>query len=221
MSGGRSAAAHHALEASLGAAMRAIAPAGLRLDCRLIRVGDEERLLPDERLAVPTRDPRARRASGAGRHAARLLLGELGLGGSAIGRERSGQPVWPEGIVGSIAHDDVVAVAAVGSSAAIAAVGIDVEPAEPLPDDLWALVVTNEDVPGQGTGDLAGRLVFAAKEACYKAAHRIEGVVLEHGDIAVDLARSRARTRTGIVAQLHWCAAPRIVVVAVVASDRF
>ncbi|MFN3868388.1 MAG: 4'-phosphopantetheinyl transferase [Hyphomicrobiaceae bacterium] len=220
MIAGQSARPSDPLEASLLAAMAAIAPPDLRIGCRLISAGDEAYLLPDELRAVTTCDPVARRASGAARHVAHELLAGLGHAGAPIGRESSGQPVWPEGIVGSLAHDDLVAVAVVASRTAVASVGIDVEAAEPLPSELSTLVVTDEDVPGPVHRDLAGRLVFAAKEACYKAAYPLDGVFLDHDDIAVDLAESRARTRTGIGAQLFWCTAPRVVVLAIVRIDR-
>ena len=208
------------LEASLLATMRAIAPAGLHLGCRANRAGDEDLLLSSERRALKTRSPHARRASGAARHTARALLAEFGYPVGPIGRERSGQPAWPTGVVGSLAHDDEISVAAVTADARITSVGIDVEPAEPLPAELTALVVTERDVPGPASHELAGRLFFAAKEACYKAAHPLDGIILAHDDIAVNLATSRALTRSGHTADLYWCSSPRIVVLAVIWTEK-
>ena len=207
------------VEDSLLSAMMSMAPPGIRLGCRTIRVGDENLLLPEEQRAVTTRDHEARRASGAARHLARGLMAELGRPVVAIGRGRFGQPIWPAGVVGSLAHDRVMAVAAVGSGPAGVSLGIDVEPAEPLPDDAVALVMTAGDELGTASGHLAGRILFAAKEAIYKAVHPLDGIVLNHDDVVVSLSASCGRTRAGPAVRLYWCVSPRIVVLAV-ASGR-
>jgi len=204
------------LEASLLSAMISMAPAGIHLGCRIIRADDEKRLLPEERSAVTTRDRDARRASGAARHLARGLLENLGHKGIAIGRERSGRPLWPAGVVGSLAHDGAVAVAAVASNRAIASLGIDVELVAPLPDDISPLVITLSDNPGTIGAGVAGRLIFAAKEAVFKAAYALDGALLDYDDIDLDLDTSLARTRTGHAAKLFWCLDPRIVVLAMI-----
>jgi 4'-phosphopantetheinyl transferase EntD len=195
-------------------ALASLAPAGIHLGCRTIRADDENLLLAEEVQAVTTRDPRARRASGAARHLARNLLARLGHWNTPIGRERAGQPVWPAGISGSIAHDNEVAVVAVASCAADVSLGLDVEPAEPLPDDILALVATGRDEIGTAHRQLAGRILFAAKEAAYKAAYPLDRVVLNHDDITVNLTSSLAWTRTGREVKLYCCQTPRIVVLA-------
>lgn len=202
-------------EAALAEAMAALAPEGVLLACRAIRAKDEGLLLPEEARALTTRDPAARRASGAARHAARALLVARGHPSGPVLRSPFGAPLWPEGIVGSLAHDDGMAVAAVASARAARSLGIDVEPAAPLPEELSGLVVTPAD--GLGTGAaLSGRLVFAAKEALYKAVHPLTGEVLDYGDIAVNLPEGTARARSGHVARLSFCLAPRVVVLAVI-----
>lgn len=216
MSPRMSSSAYGLADASLLEAMSAMAPADVRLGCRAIRVGDEQHLLPEERRLVTTHDPAARRASGAARHLARSLIADMGCPGVCIGRSAFGAPVWPEGIAGSLAHDDEIAVAAVGRTATLRSLGIDVEPAEPLPDDVFALVATGADATHAAPRHLAGRLLFAAKEAVYKAAHPLDGLILDYDDIAIDLTGKRARTRTGHVAELYFSLAPRVVVLAVV-----
>ncbi|NJO22309.1 MAG: 4'-phosphopantetheinyl transferase superfamily protein [Sphingomonadales bacterium] len=118
-------------------------------------------------------------------------------------------------VVGSLAHDHVMAVAAVASSHDAVSLGIDVEPAKPLPDDAVALVMTSGDEPGTASRHLVGRILFAAKEAIYKAAHPLDGIILNHDDILVSLAASCGRTRTGRVVRLYWFTSPRIVVLAI------
>jgi 4'-phosphopantetheinyl transferase EntD len=196
--------------------MAALAPNGVRIGCRIIREGDEAHLLPEEARSIPARQPAMRRASGAARWIAHGLLAELGVDDFAILRAPSGAPAWPEGIAGSLAHDDDIAVAAVARVGRISSLGIDVEPAQPLPDDIFALVATRADQTDAADRHLAGRILFAAKEAVYKAAYPLDREVLGYEDIAVDLNAGRATTKTGRKVSLAYCVAPRVVVLAFV-----
>ncbi|WP_439330981.1 4'-phosphopantetheinyl transferase family protein [Mesorhizobium carmichaelinearum] len=197
-------------------ALAAIAPKGIRTGCRLIRDADEAHLLPEEARSIPARQPAMRRASGAARWIAHRLLADIGISNVAIPRAPSAAPVWPDGIIGSLAHDDDMAVAAVAQIGHIVSLGIDVEPALPLPDDIFALVATAADRMDTADQLLAGRILFAAKEAVYKAVYPLDHQVLGYEDIAVDLEAGRATTTTGRSASLVYCIAPRVVVLAFV-----
>lgn len=196
--------------------MAAIAPRNVRTGCRLIGDADEAHLLPEEARSIPARQPAMRRASGAARWIAHRLLADIGITDVAIMRAPSGAPVWPDGIIGSLAHDDDMAVAAVAPVGGIVSLGIDVEPAEPLPDDIFAIVATGADRTGAADPRLAGRILFAAKEAVYKAAYPLDRDVLGYEDIAVDLDAGRATTKTGRMVSLAYCVVPRVVVLAFV-----
>ncbi|TGW05722.1 4'-phosphopantetheinyl transferase superfamily protein, partial [Mesorhizobium sp. M2D.F.Ca.ET.145.01.1.1] len=174
-------------EIALARAMAAMAPAGVRTGCRIIREGDETHLLSAEAGSIPARQPAMRRASGAARWIAHRLLADAGFDGFALLRTPSGAPAWPQGITGSLAHDDDMAVAAVAPVAGIGSLGIDVEPALPLPDEISALVAMPADRTGTADRQLAGRVLFAAKEAVYKAAYPLDREVLGYEDIVVDL----------------------------------
>lgn len=207
-------------EIALARAMAAMAPAGVRTGCRIIREGDETHLLPAEARSIPARQPSMRRASGAARLIAHRLLTDAGFDGFALLRGPSGAPAWPEGITGSLAHDDDMAVAAVAAVAGIGALGIDVEPALALPDEIFSLVAIPEDRIDAADRQLAGRILFAAKEAVYKAAYPLDREVLGYEDIGVDLKAGRATTTTGRSVSLIYCTAPRVVVLAFVEGDR-
>jgi len=196
--------------------MAAIAPRNVRTGCRLIGDADEAHLLPEEARSIPARQPAMRRASGAARWIAHRLLADIGITDVAIMRAPSGAPVWPDGIIGSLAHDDDMAVAAVAPVGGIVSLGIDVEPAEPLPDDIFAIVATGADRTGAADPRIAGRILFCAKEAVYKAAFPLDREVLGYEDIAVDLDAGRATTKTGRKVSLAYCVAPRVVVLAFV-----
>ena len=206
----------HSPEAALAEAMAAIAPRNVRTGCRLIGDADEAHLLPEEARSIPARQPAMRRASGAVRWIAHRLLADIGITDVAIMRAPSGAPVWPDGIIGSLAHDDDMAVAVVAPVGGIVSLGIDVEPAEPLPDDIFAIVAAGADRTGAADPRLAGRNLFCAKEAVYKAAFPLDREVLGYEDIAVDLDAGRATTKTGRMASLAYCVVPRVVVLAFV-----
>jgi 4'-phosphopantetheinyl transferase EntD len=199
---------------ALAAALARTTPADLLVGCRSIGIDDEAALSPEEARALPSTVAAARRASGTARSAARELLARLGAPAASILRSASGAPTWPPGFLGSLAHDEEVAVAVVARTTAAAGVGIDVEPAEPLPRDVADLVVHAGDRLGDAADPLAARLAFVAKEAVYKAVHPLSGLVLDWPDIRVDLVGRRAVASTGHVAELFFCRAPRLVVVA-------
>lgn len=203
-------------EISLAQALAAIAPNGVRTGCRLIRGEDETHLLPEEARSIPARQPAMRRASGAARLIAHRLLADIGFDNFALLRTPSGAPAWPGGITGSLAHDDDMAVAAVAPVGRIVSLGIDVEPAQPLPDDIFAIVATGADRTGAADRRLAGRILFCAKEAVYKAAYPLDRQILGYEDIAVDLDAGQATTKTGRKVRLAYCVAPRVAVLAFV-----
>jgi 4'-phosphopantetheinyl transferase EntD len=117
------------IDPSLQSAIDALSFPGVMLGHRLISPGDENALLPEETPAFASSVLKVRRASGAARIVARQLLKGLGQPECALPRGSGGAPTWPAGVVGSLAHDSRVAVAAVGRCDDVGAIGIDVEPA--------------------------------------------------------------------------------------------
>lgn len=201
-------------ERTLDAAVEGILPPGIRVACRAIRQGDRALLMPDEATSISSRKDSMRDASGAARQVAHGLLAEMGLSGVPVVRAASGAPVWPADVVGSLAHDDEFAIAAVAAAASISGLGIDIEPAKPLPAEVANIVKIDGDVLDGVDETLATRLLFAAKEAVYKAVFPRDQVILGFEDVVVDLSAGQGRTNTGRSVQLVWCLSPRIVVVA-------
>lgn len=187
---------------------------GLLMRHRIIAPGDENLLRPEEAASLTSRIPEAQRASGAARTVARELLVQLGLSDAQVPKGPGGEPVWPAGVVGSLAHDDQVAVAAVGLQRDFGSIGVDVEPARALPADMLELVASADELRRIDRDPLKARLLFAAKEAVYKAAYRPDRTFLEFPDIEIDLAAGRATTRTGRTVSLRYCISSRIVALA-------
>ncbi|MFJ2577995.1 4'-phosphopantetheinyl transferase [Kitasatospora aureofaciens] len=139
----------------------------------------EARLEPAEaaaisRVGAPVVDKRRREYTTA-RHCARLALASLGVPYRPIVPGHLGAPSWPDGVVGSLTHCDGLRAAAVARSSDLASVGIDAEPALPLPDDVID-VIALPDERQRIAGLLAARpdipwdrILFSAKESVYKA----------------------------------------------------
>ncbi|MET3614879.1 4'-phosphopantetheinyl transferase EntD [Rhizobium aquaticum] len=214
MTGPNRRADRSAEERALDEVLAAILPPGIHADCRVIRDGDQALLLPDEAASITSKRNPMRDASGAARHVARGLLNQAGLAVAPLMKSPDGAPVWPLGVVGSMAHDDDFAVAAVASAASFSGLGIDVEPGEPLAEDVAAIVRMPGDVLDGVEERLASRLLFAAKEAVYKAVFPRDNVILDFEDVVIDFTRGEGRTRTGRNVKLVYILKPRIVVLA-------
>jgi 4'-phosphopantetheinyl transferase EntD len=167
-------------------------------ECRPIQASDAAYLTAGEAAQLVGSVNSVRQASGAARAIARDLLAEAGCRGSVeLIPQRPNGPCWPPSFLGSISHDAEFAAAAVAPRDALRGLGIDIEPAEPLPSDIYKLVVTqNEDIM-IASDLLAARLLFVIKEAVYKATHPLDHIFLDHHDVDVDFETGLALTRTG------------------------
>ncbi|MBV9290170.1 MAG: 4'-phosphopantetheinyl transferase superfamily protein [Hyphomicrobiales bacterium] len=188
----------------------ALQPFRVLFGARRIRAGDEEAA-----TGAPSANLARRRASGAARIVARGLLEKLGSdGAAALARLPSGAPQWPEGVVGSLAHDEEFAVAAAVWAGAIVGLGVDVEPAEALPEDIVAMVLTPDEARETAADGVARRLIFAAKEAVYKAVNPLDGSWLEFHDVRVSLADGVATLADGRRLRLVTLKGERLIAVA-------
>jgi 4'-phosphopantetheinyl transferase EntD len=206
------------VDPSLQRAIDALVVPGLLIGHRVISQGDELALLHEEMASLSFPAIERRRASGAARRVARELMNSMGFAGRPILRSTFGAPIWPAGVVGSMTHDDRIAVAAVGLRRRdLDAVGIDIEPATPLPPDMLELIATpRERRRAIADNALGAKLLFVIKEAVYKAAYPLDHEFLDFHDIEVDLAGRLATTRAGRMLALHWCVFSHVLVVATV-----
>jgi 4'-phosphopantetheinyl transferase EntD len=202
------------IDPELQAALAALSLPKVMIGHRLISTGDENALMPREAAALANHVVKARRASGAVRIVAREFLAQLGSANGELLKDQAGAPIWPDDIVGSLAHDSRVAVAAVGRRRDIGALGIDIEPAEPLPPELLGMVTTARERRNMDLDPCRGRLHFVAKEAVYKAVYPLDPTFLEHHDVEIDFAGRKASTRTGHTVELKICISSHLVVLA-------
>jgi 4'-phosphopantetheinyl transferase EntD len=160
-------------------------------------------LFPAEEALIARAVQKRRREFTTGRHCARTALGRLGIAPVPILPGHGGAPQWPPGIVGSITHCAGYRAAAVARVGQVITLGLDAEPAQPLPAGVLDLVA----LPGERDRllDLAraepdrswDRLLFSAKESVYKAwfplARRWLG--FEEADITINAADGTFQAR--------------------------
>lgn len=108
-----------------------------------------------------------------GRGAARLALARLGVSNLPVLRGEHRQPIWPEGVVGSITHASEYAVAVVGRKGDSGGIGIDLEAIRSV-DGLAEQVAYGEEkeyIEGLSEQARVGALMtlFSAKESIFKA----------------------------------------------------
>ncbi len=139
----------------------------------LVEVGGADVPMPEEAALVAGAAERRRRTFAAGREAAHRALRMLGGPEGAILALPGGAPAWPAGVVGSIAHTDRLAAAAVAWRRDAVAVGLDLEILAKVREELARHILAAEEFEtwSRGSADLrAAELAvrFSAKEAAIK-----------------------------------------------------
>lgn len=159
--------------------------------CRYARIAALEPLPPcaDEQAWLAQRSPRRRQQSLAARTLARRTLEELGLPPAALPPTEQGQARFPPGSVGSLSHCDTAVAAVVAAHAHCAALGVDVEPAQPLPEDAAQLVASASERAAltrlPGGWPVWGRALLGAKECVHKCVNPLSGAWLEFDEVEV------------------------------------
>lgn len=103
-----------------------------------------------------------------------------------------GQPLWPESIVGSIAHTDAHALVAVAPIAQYRGIGVDVEGAGQVTSHLGELLITPREQSLHVNRDLT--LIFSAKEACYKLLYPTVETYVDFREVEIDDVNEAAGT---------------------------
>jgi 4'-phosphopantetheinyl transferase EntD len=158
-------------------------------------------LYPEEEPAVARAVDKRRREYTTGRYCARRALGRLGLPLVAIPTGPDRAPTWPPGVVGSITHCAGYRAAAVAHARHLAALGIDAEPHEPLPEGVLGLVALPTEqtrlaeLARESPGVHWDRLLFSAKESVYKAWYPLarRWLGFEEAELALEPAAFTAR----------------------------
>lgn len=161
----------------LAVVLAALAPPGIVTGARLITADDLDGLRVEERAAVANAVPGRRHEFASGRTLLRELLGTSEA--ILVGPTRA--PLLPPGVVGSLAHDELVAVAAVSRDPSVKSLGIDVEPTDPLAAEMARVILRDDE------REMDAHLAFALKEAAYKAWSTGGGRMLGHHEVRLSV----------------------------------
>lgn len=153
--------------------------------------GDPAVLLPEEEEVIASAVESRRRQFAAGRACTRAALADMGVESGPILPDPRRAPIWPEAVVGSITHCDGLAAAAVAPASDWLGVGIDAEPADPLPADIVRLIVQPSECAAHAQLSSSNmpwdRVIFSAKESVYKVWYPIRQEWLGFHDAVVHL----------------------------------
>jgi 4'-phosphopantetheinyl transferase EntD len=189
---------------------RSLLPSNINVVAGPIRL-DAPPLTTLESLSAGNVSPDRLRELRTGRDYAKRALSEFGFDNVQlpIGADRS--PVWPRGAIGSITHTGGPTknhcAVAVGLSAEIRAIGIDIEPDVPLHPDVWTTILTADELTQLSAVAIADRereilSRWCVKEAIAKASRSIlDPVKIETFNLESD-----GTDYVGIAASYRWVA---------------
>jgi 4'-phosphopantetheinyl transferase EntD len=129
-------------------------------------------LFAAELLEIRGAVDKRRREFTTGRACARFALAKLQLPPAPIPRGAWREPIWPDGVVGSITHCNAYCAAAAAFQRDVLTIGIDAEPNEALPSGTLEQVAVPEERAWLTTAPAGvhwDRLLFSAKESVFKA----------------------------------------------------
>lgn len=150
-------------------------------------------LYPEEEAVVTRAVAKRRREFALVRACARRAMEKLGLPPAPLVPGERGAPGWPPGVAGSMTHCAGYCAAALVRTADLASIGIDAEPAGPLPEGVEDSIA----LPAEAARlrELAGRipevhwdrLLFSAKESVYKAWFPLTGRWLDFAEADIEI----------------------------------
>lgn len=151
-----------------------IFPENIEFEIRAISDSINETIFEEEQKLIERSCKKRRQEFKAGRIQAQNILRRLGVKRSPILSGKLRDPLWPEGIVGSISHCDKYCLVAAAKTKDYCSIGIDIENNDPLPGDLERFVCTPIEIEWirslKGKDSLLSwsKIIFSAKESAYK-----------------------------------------------------
>ncbi|MEU0136854.1 4'-phosphopantetheinyl transferase superfamily protein [Streptomyces sp. NPDC006296] len=159
-------------------------------------------LYPEEIRQVAASVDRRRHEFAAVRVCARRAMAALGLPPAPVLSGHRGVPLWPDGTVGSMTHCDGYRAAVLARASTVRAVGIDAEPNQPLPPDVWEVISLPSERARRplGAGDQGvhwDRLLFSAKESVFKTWYPLTHVELDFSEADISFRTGPDRATEG------------------------
>ncbi|AKU98457.1 4'-phosphopantetheinyl transferase entD [Labilithrix luteola] len=158
----------------------------------------DDQLFPEEVGYLKNAVPERRAEFGTARVCARKALAEMGFAPTALVPTDDRAPVWPAGVVGSIAHTRDYCAVVVHRSPPMRAVGVDAEIVRRLEPSTIELIATPAErarmyALGDVLTDDLPILLFSAKEAYYKCQYPLSKTMLDFQDVEIRLAPAARR----------------------------
>ena len=177
--------------------LTALAQAMLGPDVAVVagKVADFQGVLWPQEAVLMIRARAARLADfTAGRTAARRALALLEEPSRPILQGARGEPIWPDGIAGSLTHGGGLCLAALGRADQFRSLGVDLESLALLDPALVQEICTPEErhwIATQPDHPHLPLRIFTAQEATYKALYPLTGIVFDFGALTVLLSENR------------------------------
>jgi len=172
-------------------------------------------LYPEEAALMTRAVAKRRREFSTVRACARRAMEKLGVPPQPIVTGASGAPRWPAGLIGSMTHSDGYCAAALARATDLASLGIDAEPASPLPEDVvsYVFLPTEAERLRRLAEDRPAihwdRILFSAKESIYKAWFPLTAKWLDFAEADIELladpdGRPHGRLRAELLVPGPW-----------------
>jgi 4'-phosphopantetheinyl transferase EntD len=138
------------------------------------RIADADaRMHPAEYASIKHAAETRQQEFSAGRMCARQALKHLGVFSGPLYKLPNRSIAWPEGIIGTISHNEIWCGAAVARQCDVTGIGLDIETVTRIGEKLWRRILITEERTWLDRQPAAERqqwaaLIFSAKEAVYK-----------------------------------------------------
>ncbi len=181
----------------LSSCLRRILPA--RVSVAALDVEDVDiSALPDD-LILDNAGAKRQRQYAAGRLAAWQAIEACGHAPVYPAKGNDREPLWPQGLVGSISHTDYFALAAATGASTAASLGIDLEALHDLRPGLPEKILTSSELSLlRSTGSYTDESVlklFSFKECVYKAVYPVFGRYVGFREVEITPADDGLRAR--------------------------
>lgn len=154
-------------------------------------------LCPEEEALIVKAVDKRKREFRAGRNCAHCLMKAAGIQCDALLKGKQREPKWPAGWVGSISHTQGLCVVAIAPMNRFKSIGLDVEQASPLGDDVRNMICSAPEqdrlsrlafTAGQEFASKPmDKVIFSAKESIHKTYFPLNYHTLDFLDALVDI----------------------------------
>jgi len=179
-------------------------PQGMSVACEQIDLCEGD-IFQEESIFIEHAIPKRKREFIAGRTCARKALSDIGIHGCRILVGKKREPLWPEGVTGSITHDGNHAVAVVAKTNSISMVGVDLSDRSPLNHELIRMVCTNEEIENINKFSLSDfvldpfKSIFSIKESVFKCLFPTVQEIFNFNDVLLIIRPDSSTVRVKLI----------------------